>query len=454
MSVAEMLLAHSLKNNGSSEKEAMLSAKNSSEMNKKGFEMESSTPENNAWEGLADSVGESFGSNQGLIGSFIGGAAKGASAGMKNKRIDEKKSKLDKFKNVQNYLSETTNWITEMNNNKAKEEAGERVLSDLERKFSKDFGSLDANTRAQYPIYAMDEYNKVTGDNGRFIGFLGGNPRAWIIENKDTGQQKVVDFSQLDGGLDPKAMQKQLIMEAKEMEQRKLAQTDMQLSIARQNADSITQNNQFRADPTAQGSVEGAKALARANPATIKEASESLDKGYSELQSIDRMEEVIKSSNLAGRPALIWMTKGLGLQPTNAESNVQLMKMLSMGFMDGMKKIYGGIISDSEREHFLAMMPSLDKNPKAALEILDMMRTRVLNWNERKRRQISAYHQDKGANLHTDTSDITKPNSVMNSPQSQPGMLRVKLPNGKITNSSIEKYNQMLRDGLSLEIVQ
>ena len=82
--------------------------------------------------------------------------------------------------------------------------------------------------------------------------------------------------------------------------------------------------------------------------------------------------------------------------------------MLLQSSLYELKNIFKGATSDKDISEFMATLPTLEKNPKASLNRLNVLLTRFENKRNLYKKQVEDYSKDVTANLHSDTQNLNE----------------------------------------------
>ena len=148
------------------------------------------------------------------------------------------------------------------------------------------------------------------------------------------------------------------------------------------------------------------------------------------INDMTEMVKVIKEAKTAGSSLAAAVIRFFS-KATGQNYSVDKIGMLTQTQLHEMKEIFKGATSNTDVDNFMKTLPTLDKDPEAALEQLDKLLTISRNKANLGRQKLELYKLDNAANLFGDTANITQPNSVPHQHGTQEKMYTVETPDGE-----------------------
>lgn len=117
------------------------------------------------------------------------------------------------------------------------------------------------------------------------------------------------------------------------------------------------------------------------------------------IPPLEEMKQIIGSSELVGSTPLAALKRKVADLTGKNEAGLDI-KNTGQYFIEWMNNNNKGAMSDQDAKRFLDTLPSIDKNPQASIRALDRVLTKLNNDNDRYYKQLEAYQDNPGANLH------------------------------------------------------
>lgn len=212
------------------------------------------------------------------------------------------------------------------------------------------------------------------------------------------------------------------------------------------------QHTNFDTNPKLRGDRAAHEEQGRNNAKYISEIQPKLEAADTLYSNLDEIEKIITDSSQTGSSpkdaAWRFLAKKFGFDGTYSEDR---MRMLLRSQFSKLPDVLGpGVKSDTDIKMFVEGMIGLDKNKKAVLEQIKFDKALTQNKSNLYRQQAKQYEQDKVANIHTSTANLTTPNSITDQKgtagagvEKGSGTTSYKTPDGKIWQLTPEQYNQV-----------
>jgi hypothetical protein len=156
-------------------------------------------------------------------------------------------------------------------------------------------------------------------------------------------------------------------------------------------------------DPTRGMSKERKKAWNTAATQNHKQINDVISPKYNAnsaaIPQLEEMKELLGTSKLSGSTPLAALKRKVANLTGTNEDELDI-KNTGQYFIEWMNENNKGVMSDQDAKRFLETLPSIDKNPQASIRALDRVLTRLNNENDRYYKQLEAYQENPGGNLH------------------------------------------------------
>jgi hypothetical protein len=195
-------------------------------------------------------------------------------------------------------------------------------------------------------------------------------------------------------------------------------------------------NAKFNTNPEERGNRAAFEAQGKMNAKHIAEIQPKIESVDTLVSNLNDIERIIKESQLAGKSPLKsvfrFLARNSGFDGAYSEDR---MRMLLRSQFGKLSDVLGpGVKSDTDMKVFEEGMIGLDKDKTAVLEQIAFDKALAKNKANLYRQQIYKYEQNKTANLHSNTADLTKPGSVPEANQLQ-----------QSANAQMENQNQGMK---------
>jgi hypothetical protein len=167
----------------------------------------------------------------------------------------------------------------------------------------------------------------------------------------------------------------------------------------------------------------------------IPEISAQYQKNNEVSSSITEFKDILNKTSLAGGSGAASAMRFIAQQTGNDESIVNA-ENAGQFYFEWMSENSKGALSDRDMENYKRTFASIDKNPKASINILDRLDKKLKNQNSIFMQQLETYEQDPTANLHS--LDILNHRVEKNSNEANTSnnqtqdMVQVRSPSGKL----------------------
>jgi len=346
--------------------------------------------------------------------TIIEGLMNGVQYGMQKKQVEERKEKYGKIANVLNYFEQNAAALAAQNNKNMQRE-NERVKVEPYGVAALELSYSDMPYEQINPQMAnLFQQAKLNNPNikGDYAGYIPKTPN--ILVRDETGNISTFPLT----GVVPEETVKRITQNAINQQtadartksaNASALRANIDAEYAETNAEARKTNSDYQnflMDPKKFAEREGIKTRAAWNSNKIGEIQDNLQNSDVILSDLTRLRDLIKNSWSSGKGLTGGMLiRGLGSIAGQTE-DVDEAKMLLQSSLYELKNIFKGATSDKDISEFMATLPTLEKNPKASLNRLNVLLTRFENKRNLYKKQVEDYSKDVTANLHGDTSNL------------------------------------------------
>ena len=308
--------------------------------------------------------------------ALLSGMLTGASAGLKSRVAKDKQAKMEQVSKVFEWLEANALSMASQNQRFAAQERAEQQLEPLLKDYAQNMKQMAPLARESYVDHMLGRLNEVTGSDYQLSSIDQVNPLKVTVKSPQQGGALVAhDWSERVGGVDA-----DLYQQAIKFEERKFAQDQERLELARQNAQSYQADIESRWNPEKQFSVgvgkEAAKNLAKAVQKAEEENITLEEALYATQEAKDLLAtgKVIAGSDLGAYLQRLtgkaFNTEGMTITQLYDTAAAQLYE-----FAKG--NISFGNTNQKEFEFLTSRIPESAKTPQALARMLERFEKKI-----------------------------------------------------------------------------
>lgn len=206
-----------------------------------------------------------------------------------------------------------------------------------------------------------------------------------------------------------------LLKEAEEFERKEMESKGLRDQIALMNAENYKKQTEFQTNPTTQENLTRTKKQIETNIKYISELQPKIERIDLSINSLGEIRDIIKNeikngkiTSPAGGGLRGWAARMLGNITGESVTADKVKMLLATEYARASEIVGGGVRSDQDQKDFKETLANLEKNPHAALWMLDKKIEQSKGQAAFYRDQINLYEEDPAANLQAHIPNLAE----------------------------------------------
>jgi hypothetical protein len=408
------------------------------------------------------------GRKKGLWENLTEGFSSGMAAGLKAYSKNEKVNRvLNYFNTVSNEAGKQLQW----HEGQAQFNAKVQPFAQTAMQIMNSEGSLEMKNATLQKI-ADNMRNSVPDFNYEVAGVIP-NTNQIALRDRATNEIENISLSKYVGQDFLDAEDRRILAEEQKNYERAKQNEQRQLEISEMNARNYEKQTNFQTNPEVQGNVSKIKKQIETNIKYINELQPKIERIDLSVSNLEEIKDIIEGEiteggilSPAGGGLRGWAARLLGNVSGESLKADKVKMLLATEYARASEIVGGGARSDQDMKDFKETLADLEKNPYAAVSMLEKKIRQSQNQSAFYREQIRLYEEDPAANLQANIPNLAEdtytpaeygatrsnkiPQQAVNAkPLPAPqGYVNVKFPDGQVKLLKEDEAINWIRDGI------